>query len=92
MTDDAENYLGYIKDGDEAKRDAYVSKFDASEQESIKQGLEQQRRDYERFPADYKDAPDKKLTPEQIELSNEMKKLEEKLILYDYEPLNWCFK
>ncbi|MCX8641308.1 hypothetical protein J3U65_07860 [Gilliamella sp. B3791] len=52
----------------------------------------QQRRDYERFPADYKDAPDKKLTPEQIELSNEMKKLEEKLILYDYEPLYWCFK
>lgn len=92
MTDDVENYLGYIKDGDEAKRDAYVSKFDASEQESIKQGLEQQRRDYERFPADYKDAPDKKLTPEQIELSNEMKKLEEKLILYDYEPLYWCFK
>ncbi|MCX8728731.1 hypothetical protein, partial [Gilliamella sp. B2838] len=45
MTDDAENYLGYIKDGDETKRDAYVSKFDASEQESIKQGLEQQRRD-----------------------------------------------
>ena len=43
MTDDAENYLGYIKDGDEAKRDAYVSKMDASEQESIKQGLEQEK-------------------------------------------------
>ena len=83
MTGDAENYLGYIKDGDEAKRDAYVSKFDASEQESIKQGLEQQRRDYERFPADYKDAPDKKLTPEQLNLLGKIKELEEKSELWE---------
>ncbi|MCX8730010.1 M15 family metallopeptidase [Gilliamella sp. B2969] len=83
MTDDAENYLGYIKYGDEAKRDAYVSKFDASEQESIKQGLEQQRRDYERFPADYKDAPEKKLTPEQLNLFGIIKELEEKAELWE---------
>ncbi len=44
MTDDAENYLGYIKDGDEAKRDAYVSKMDASEQESEKHDLEQEKK------------------------------------------------
>ena len=83
MTDDAENYLGYIKDGDEAKRDAYVSKMDASEQESIKQGLEQQRRDYQRFPPDYKDAPDKKLTQEQLKLLGYINQLEEKYKLWE---------
>ncbi|MCX8650618.1 hypothetical protein J3U21_10170 [Gilliamella sp. B2776] len=76
MTGDAENYLGYIKDGDEAKRDAYISKMDASKQESIKQGLEQQRREYERFPADYKDAPEKKLTQGQLALYGKIQALE----------------
>ena len=83
MTDDAENYLGYIKDGDEAKRDAYVSKMDASEQESIKQGLEQQRRDYQRFPDGYEDAPDKKLTQEQLNLLGYINQLEEKYKLWE---------
>ena len=83
MTDDAENYLGYIKDGDEAKRDAYVSKMDASEQESIKQGLEQQRRDYQRFPDGYEDAPDKKLTQEQLKLLGKINELEEKYKLWE---------
>ena len=83
MTDDAENYLGYIKDGNEAKRDAYVSKHDESKQESIKQGLEQQRRDYQRFPPDYKDAPDKKLTQEQLKLLGYINQLEEKYKLWE---------
>ena len=61
MTDDAENYLGYIKDGDEAKRDAYVSKLDASKQESTKQSLEQQRKDYQSFLKDDKAESEKKL-------------------------------
>ncbi|WP_294954558.1 SH3 domain-containing protein [uncultured Gilliamella sp.] len=83
MTDDAENYLGYIKNGDEAKRDAYVSKQDESKQESIKQGLEQQRKDYQRFPPDYKDAPDKKLTSEQLRLYGKIQELEKKLIIWE---------
>ena len=61
MTDDAENYLGYIKNGDEAKRDAYVSKLDASKQESTKQSLEQQRKDYQSFLKDDKAESEKKL-------------------------------
>ena len=83
MTDDAENYLGYIKDGDEAKRDAYVSKMDASKQESIKQGLEQQKRDYQRFPDGYEDAPEKKLTQEQLNLLGKINELEEKYKLWE---------
>ena len=43
----------------------------------------QQRRDYERFPADYKDAPDKKLTPEQLNLLGKIKELEEKSELWE---------
>ena len=83
MTDDAENYLGYIKEGDEAKRDAYVSKMDASKQESIKQGLEQQRRDYQRFPDGYEDAPEKKLAQEQLKLLGIINGLEEKYKLWE---------
>ncbi|MCX8650616.1 hypothetical protein J3U21_10180 [Gilliamella sp. B2776] len=83
MTDDVENYLGYIKDGDEAKRDAYVSKMDASKQESIKQGLEQQKRDYQRFPDGYEDAPDKKLAQEQLNLLGKIKELEQKSELWE---------
>ena len=83
MTDDAENYLGYIKNGDEAKRDAYVSKLDASKQESTKQGLEQQRKDYQSFPKDDKEESEKKLTSEQLKLLGYINKLEEKYKLWE---------
>ena len=83
MTDDAENYLGYIKNGDEAKRDAYVSKLDASKQESTKQGLEQQRKDYQSFPKDDKEESEKKLTSEQLKLLDYINKLEEKYKLWE---------
>ncbi|WP_294834498.1 hypothetical protein [uncultured Gilliamella sp.] len=83
MTDDAENYLGYIKEGDEKKRDAFLSKIEASKQESIKQGLEQQRKDYQSFPKDDKEAPEKKLTSEQLKLYGEIQALEKKLIIWE---------
>ncbi|MFQ0973671.1 peptidoglycan-binding domain-containing protein, partial [Gilliamella sp. CG35] len=51
--------------------------------ESIKQGLEQQRRDYQRFPDGYEDAPEKKLTQEQLNLLGKINELEEKYKLWE---------
>ncbi|MFQ1006533.1 peptidoglycan-binding domain-containing protein, partial [Gilliamella sp. CG22] len=43
----------------------------------------QQRRDYQRFPDGYEDAPDKKLTQEQLNLLGKINELEEKYKLWE---------
>ncbi|MCX8639022.1 MULTISPECIES: hypothetical protein [unclassified Gilliamella] len=62
---------------------SYVSKLDASKQESTKQGLEQLRKDYQSFPKNDKEESEKKLTSEQLKLLGYINKLEEKYKLWE---------
>ncbi|WP_141674345.1 hypothetical protein, partial [Gilliamella sp. wkB108] len=85
MTDDAENALDYLKDGDEVKRDAYLKNIGktADSEEAI--GLNQRRERISRFPENYEENPKEKLNQEQFKDYNYMHELEVKVEMWEKE-------
>ena len=76
MTEDAENVLGYLRDGDEAKRDAHLKNIGKTADSEEAAGLQERRDKISQFPADYKQNPKEKLNPAQLEQYYYMQKLE----------------
>ncbi|OCG26591.1 hypothetical protein A9G45_10890 [Gilliamella sp. HK2] len=83
MTENANNILDYLTEGDEAKLDAYINTLETSKQQSEKKGFEALSRKIERFPEDYKSNPQEKLSKEQLEIYTQIQKLEQKVMAWD---------
>ena len=85
MTEDAENVLGYLRDGDEAKRDAHLKNIGKTADSEEAAGLQERRDKISQFPADYKQNPKEKLNPAQLEQYYYMQKLETKAAKWEKE-------
>lgn len=83
MTADAQNILDYLKKGNEAKCDVYISTLDASKQKPVKKGLEQLRREIKRLPENFKDQAAEKLSKEQLEICVQLEELERCVMLWE---------
>jgi Putative peptidoglycan binding domain. len=85
MTEDAENVLGYLRDGDEAKRDAHLKNIGKTADSEEAAGLQERRDKISQFPADYKQNPKEKLNPAQLEQYYYMQDLETKVAKWEKE-------
>ncbi|MCO6548519.1 MAG: hypothetical protein J6583_12220 [Gilliamella sp.] len=83
MTEKAKNVLMYLKEADEAKFEAYLSSVDKAKDSPEAKGFETLRREINRFPADYKESPSKKLTKEQFESYAKMEALEKQVTAWE---------
>jgi hypothetical protein len=83
MTENAKNLLGYLQTGDEAKFEAYLSSVGKAKDSPEAKGFETLRREINRFPADYKESPSKKLTKEQFESYAKMEALEKQVTAWE---------
>ncbi|WP_202115095.1 glycosyl hydrolase 108 family protein [Gilliamella sp. Pas-s27] len=74
---------GFLAVGDEAKFEAYLSSVGKTKDSPEAKGFETLRREINRFPADYKESPSKKLTEAQFESYAKMEALEKQVTAWE---------